>query len=308
MLGYRVFSDAAGKMNLPVQNIDGAGRAGGVLLVSQFTLAADTRQRPASELHAGRAAGRRQAPVRLLRGGGAREASDRRDGRIRRGHAGVARQRRAGHVLAADERLSLRAGPRPIRFAQSAIAMRQLASHDHADSVHPARRDRLEPHQAHSGAHRHSARRRPGFAQAQQPRAPHRRRGEARRAARRDLFERSATRAADGAARSPMRSACRCSCAKACASDPTARSRATTATRSTTGFPTNTSHWQTRDPGFAPPGRRVAARVLPSRGACDRTARRRASGRAHRVCRAWRRARLRATVSRCVCRSQEPRD
>jgi D-tyrosyl-tRNA(Tyr) deacylase len=32
MLAYRVFSDAAGKMNLP----------GGVLLVSQFTLAADT--------------------------------------------------------------------------------------------------------------------------------------------------------------------------------------------------------------------------------------------------------------------------
>ena len=42
MLGYRVFSDAAGKMNLPVTNIDGAGLAGGLLLVSQFTLAADT--------------------------------------------------------------------------------------------------------------------------------------------------------------------------------------------------------------------------------------------------------------------------
>lgn len=42
VLGYRVFSDAAGKMNLPVQNIDGAGQAGGLLLVSQFTLAADT--------------------------------------------------------------------------------------------------------------------------------------------------------------------------------------------------------------------------------------------------------------------------
>ncbi|SPB15145.1 D-tyrosyl-tRNA(Tyr) deacylase [Caballeronia novacaledonica] len=37
MLGYRVFSDAAGKMNLSVQNVDG-----GLLLVSQFTLAADT--------------------------------------------------------------------------------------------------------------------------------------------------------------------------------------------------------------------------------------------------------------------------
>lgn len=42
LLGYRVFSDAAGKMNLPVQNIDGNGTAGGLLLVSQFTLAADT--------------------------------------------------------------------------------------------------------------------------------------------------------------------------------------------------------------------------------------------------------------------------
>jgi D-tyrosyl-tRNA(Tyr) deacylase len=42
MLAYRVFSDAAGKMNLPVRDIDGMGCAGGVLLVSQFTLAADT--------------------------------------------------------------------------------------------------------------------------------------------------------------------------------------------------------------------------------------------------------------------------
>lgn len=42
MLSYRVFSDAAGKMNLPVQNMDGNGNPGGLLVVSQFTLAADT--------------------------------------------------------------------------------------------------------------------------------------------------------------------------------------------------------------------------------------------------------------------------
>jgi D-tyrosyl-tRNA(Tyr) deacylase len=39
ILGYRVFSDDAGKMNLNVRQVDG-----GVLLVPQFTLAADTRK------------------------------------------------------------------------------------------------------------------------------------------------------------------------------------------------------------------------------------------------------------------------
>jgi D-tyrosyl-tRNA(Tyr) deacylase len=42
ILKLRVFNDAKGKMNLSIQNMDGAGSLGGLLLVSQFTLAADT--------------------------------------------------------------------------------------------------------------------------------------------------------------------------------------------------------------------------------------------------------------------------
>ena len=42
ILKLRIFSDAAGKMNQSVQDVDGRGTCGGLLLVSQFTLAADT--------------------------------------------------------------------------------------------------------------------------------------------------------------------------------------------------------------------------------------------------------------------------
>jgi len=56
LLGYRVFADAAGKMNLSVTDV-----AGGLLLVPQFTLAADTRsgKRPSFTPAASPADGRR---------------------------------------------------------------------------------------------------------------------------------------------------------------------------------------------------------------------------------------------------------
>lgn len=42
LLKLRIFSDDVGKMNRSVQDLDGQGTAGGLLIVSQFTLAADT--------------------------------------------------------------------------------------------------------------------------------------------------------------------------------------------------------------------------------------------------------------------------
>lgn len=41
ILKLRIFSDDAGKMNLSVQDLNGKGLHGGLLVVSQFTLAAD---------------------------------------------------------------------------------------------------------------------------------------------------------------------------------------------------------------------------------------------------------------------------
>jgi D-tyrosyl-tRNA(Tyr) deacylase len=41
ILKLRIFNDAAGKMNHSVQNMDGLGEPGELLLVSQFTLATD---------------------------------------------------------------------------------------------------------------------------------------------------------------------------------------------------------------------------------------------------------------------------
>ena len=66
LLKLRIFSDAAGKMNLSVQDV-----AGGLLIVSQFTLAADTSSgnRPGFSGAAGAEQGRRlyDATVALAR-------------------------------------------------------------------------------------------------------------------------------------------------------------------------------------------------------------------------------------------------
>ena len=61
LLKLRIFSDAQGKMNHSVQDLDGQGTPGGVLLVSQFTLAANVQggNRPSFTQAAAPAEGRR---------------------------------------------------------------------------------------------------------------------------------------------------------------------------------------------------------------------------------------------------------
>ena len=44
LLGYRVFPDAEGRMNLSLQDLAQSGQQAGLLLVPQFTLPADTRK------------------------------------------------------------------------------------------------------------------------------------------------------------------------------------------------------------------------------------------------------------------------
>ena len=61
LLKLRIFSDSAGKMNHSVQDMDGQGLMGGMLVVSQFTLAAEVAggNRPSFTAAAAADAGRR---------------------------------------------------------------------------------------------------------------------------------------------------------------------------------------------------------------------------------------------------------
>ncbi len=63
LLKLRIFSDDAGKMNRSVQDLDGQGACGGLLLVSQFTLAADTTGGKLPQLYPGGGARARAAAV-----------------------------------------------------------------------------------------------------------------------------------------------------------------------------------------------------------------------------------------------------
>ncbi len=95
VLSYRIFEDAAGRMNLSLSDI-----GGGLLLVPQFTLAADTHKgtRPGFSTAAEPAVAR--ALFDAAAGSGSRVPRRGRNGRIRRTHAGLAGERRAGDFLA----------------------------------------------------------------------------------------------------------------------------------------------------------------------------------------------------------------
>ncbi len=84
VLGYRIFEDSQGRMNLGLRDVQG-----GLLLVPQFTLAADTRKgmRPSFSPAADPAEGQRLFDYLL---GGAREAHGRVAGGVFGAHMQVA--------------------------------------------------------------------------------------------------------------------------------------------------------------------------------------------------------------------------
>jgi D-tyrosyl-tRNA(Tyr) deacylase len=95
LLKLRIFSDDAGKMNRSVQDLDGQGTPGGLLLVSQFTLAADLSCGNRPSFTKGRCPRTGEATVRPLGDKGPRQPSAGGHGPLRHRHEGAPCQRRA---------------------------------------------------------------------------------------------------------------------------------------------------------------------------------------------------------------------
>ena len=108
----RIFSDDAGKMNRSVQDLDGQGACGGLLLVSQFTLAADTTggNRPSFTQAAAPDEGRRLYDYAVAQ--------------ARRLHPEVATGQFAGRYAGAPGQR--RAGDHPMRIAPAATVYIKL--------------------------------------------------------------------------------------------------------------------------------------------------------------------------------------
>ena len=109
LVGYRVFPDTERRMNRSVADI-----GGGLLLVPQFTLPADTRKgaRPSLSNAAPPDAGKRLFDHVVSR---ARVAPDRRNRSIRRPHASHPHQRRTGDLYIAGRASGMTGGIRYLR-------------------------------------------------------------------------------------------------------------------------------------------------------------------------------------------------
>jgi D-tyrosyl-tRNA(Tyr) deacylase len=85
LLSFRVFPDDAGRMNRSLRDL---APAAGLLIVPQFTLAADTRSGTRPSFTPGGRAGGCASPIRAFRQPGARRVSYGRNRRVWRRHEG----------------------------------------------------------------------------------------------------------------------------------------------------------------------------------------------------------------------------
>lgn len=83
MIGLRIFSDENDKINLSLKDVGGS-----LLIISQFTLYADTRKGAPPQLPDGKGTGRGKPALRVLLRGLSEGYPERPDRRIRRGYEG----------------------------------------------------------------------------------------------------------------------------------------------------------------------------------------------------------------------------